>query len=98
MKKFFLILVFSLLSTFVFSQRRELHPSQPREIILFKTFSKSDLKRLGYNKIKLKKHYPYLEIFLNSNGTKDSTIYGYSKPLIDTQYYRKGYIPVYSNF
>ena len=93
-----LLLVFLICSTnFVFSQRREVKPPQPKDTIHFSVFSKSDVRRLQYNKIK-KKQYPYLEIYIRPNGTRDSLIFGYSKPLIGVEIYKRGFIPVYYNF
>jgi len=94
MKKIILSLSFLLVSLFVFGQRRQINPPQPKEVILFSTFSKSDLKRLQYNKIK-NKQFPYLEIVVHKNGVSDSTIYGFSKPLIEMDKIKKGFIPVY---
>ena len=98
MKHFLLLFTFTILNTFVFSQRRSVAPPEPKNTILLSVFSKSDIKRIQYNKIKIKKQYPYLEIYLRKDGTKDSLIFGYSKPLIDIEFYKRGYIPVYYNF
>lgn len=98
MKKILLLTLFALCTSLVFSQRLELRPPQPKDTILFSVFSKSEVKRLQYNKIKKKKQYPYLEIYIHPNGVKDSLIFGYSKPLISVELYKKGYIPVYYNF
>ncbi len=94
MKKIITLVFVLLINTVVFGQRRELKPPPHQEEILFSTFTKKDLKRLQYNKIK-KNNFPYLEIMIGPSGKKDSTIYGFSKPLMEMDKIKKGLIPVF---
>lgn len=94
MKKFLILTIFVFISNFVFSQRRVAKLNPPSEIISYSIFSKADIKRLQAYKIK-KNLYPYLEITIHRDGTRDSTLYACANPRLDIDKMKKGFIPVF---